>query len=249
MHQWHPDRRDLPLDDVYPELPPADRDRWVALNMVSSLDGAVTIGGVSGPLGGRGDLAGFRALRAAADVVLVGAGTARAERYGPPKVPAPTREARQARGQDPRPAMAVVTASLDLAGAEGMLDGTVDVYVITTGTAPPDRRVWLEEQGAEVLASDTDTVDLVTALDALAARGRGRVLCEGGPRLNGDLLAHGLVDEVFVTVAPVLVGGGGSGIVAGALPAPIDLELREGRVHDGELLLRYGVSGPRRDRR
>lgn len=249
MHQWHPDRRDLPMEQVYPDLPPPDRDRWVALNMVSSLDGAVTIGGVSGPLGGGGDLAGFRALRAAVDVVLVGAGTARAERYGPPKVPAALQDARLARGQQRRPAVAVVTASLDLTGAERLLDGTVPVVAVTAASAPADRRAALEARGVEVLASGDDTVDLPHALDVLAARGQGRVLCEGGPRLNRDLLSRGLVDDVFLTVAPVLVGGADAGIVAGPLPAPVDLRLREGREHEGELLLRYQVVGPRRDRR
>lgn len=248
MRRWHPDTGDEGLDEVYADLPPAGRDRWVAVNMVASVDGAIAVDGVSGALGDEGDLAGFRALRAAVDVVLVGAGTARAEGYGPPKVREHARAARRDRGQSDRPAVAVVTTSLDLTGAEGLLDGTVPLYVLTTADAPADRRAALEADGATVLETGRTDVDLAAGLDALAGHGLGRVLCEGGPGLNHAMLAAGLVDDLFVTVAPTLVGTDGPGIVAGALPAPVGLELREGRVHGGELLLRYGVGGPAGDR-
>lgn len=244
MRQWEPDRGEQALDDVYADLPPAGRDRWVAVNMVASVDGAVTVDGVSGALGGDGDLAGFRALRASVDVVLVGAGTARAERYGPPKVRPEARGRRLARGQSERPAVALVSRSLDLSGAERLLEGDVRLLVLTPADGPADRRAALEEAGAEVVAVGAGRVDLAAGLDALAARGLGRVLCEGGPGLNHDLLAAGVVDDLFLTLAPQLVGTDGVGIVAGRLPDRLVLELREGRVHEGELLLRYGVGGP-----
>lgn len=245
MHRWHPDQADEALDALYPDLPPAGGDPWVAVSMVSGVDGAVVVGGVSGPLGAEGDLAGFRALRAAVDVILVGAGTVRAEQYGPPKVRASARASRRARGQAERPAVAVVSASLDLRGGEALLDGGGTVLVITTASAPSDRREALRARGVVVLEAGVQVVDLGDALAQLAARGLGRVLCEGGPSLNRDLLAAGLVDELFVTLAPVLVGGPGAGLVAGALPVPVGLALREGRLHEGELLLRYEVEGPR----
>lgn len=244
MRQWQPDQGPQDLDDVYADLPPAGRDRWLAVNMVASVDGAIAVDGVSGGLGGEGDLAGFRALRAAVDVVLVGAGTARAEGYGPAKIRAAARERRLARGQAERPAVAVVSRSLDLTGAERLLEGDGRVLVVTSADAPSDRRAELERHGVEVVATGERAVDLAAGLQALADRGLGRVLCEGGPGLNHDLLAAGLVDDLFVTVAPQLVGGDAAGIVAGRLPTRLELELREGRVHDGELLLRYGVGGP-----
>lgn len=244
MRQWYPRGRDEVFEDVYPDLPPEGRQRWVAVNMVTSVDGAVAVGGVSGPLGGDGDLAGFRVLRAAVDVVMAGAGTARAEQYGPPKVSPSARTQRRVRGQSEQPAVAVVSRSLDLTGADRLLEGNTTVFVLTVADAPPARREALRARGVTVLEAGRDTVDLADALDQLAALGMGRVLCEGGPSLNRALLAAGLVDELFVTVAPTVVGGDGPGIVSGALPGTIALSLREGRLHDGEVLLRYRVEGP-----
>ncbi len=211
--------------------------------MVAGVDGGVTIDGVSRAIGGEGDLAGFRGLRAAADVVLVGAGTARAEGYGPAKVRPEARRARQERGQAPRPVIAVVTRSLDLQGADRLFEADSGVIVVAPADSDPDRRAALVARGATVLAAGIGDVDLGDALAQLSDRGLHRVLVEGGPRLNRDMLAAGLVDELFITVSPMLVGGDGQGIVVGALDHPIALELREGRVHDGEVLLRYGVLG------
>ena len=241
MRQWQPNRGEQPLDTVYADLPVAAGTRWVGLNMVSSLDGAVTVDGVSGPLGGEGDRAGFRALRGAADVILVGAGTARAEQYGPPRPSPEVRAARAGRGQAEVPAVAVVSRSLDLTGADRLLASDADVVVVTTDDAPAERVEALQARGVLVVATGPGEVDLPAGLDALAEQGWTRVLCEGGPRLNRDLLDAELVDEVFVTVAPTLVGGDGPGIVHGALPAPVSLDLVEGRVHGAELLLRYAV--------
>lgn len=241
MHRWYPHDRPESLDDVYADLPPTDRDRWVAVNMVAGVDGGVTIDGVSQALGGEGDLAGFRALRVAADVVVVGAGTARAEGYGPAKVRTQARQTRRERGQAPRPTVAVVTRSLDLEGADRLFEGDPGVIVVAPVDSDPDRRAALAARGATVLVAGEGDVDLKDALDQLAARGLGRVLVEGGPSLNRDMLAAGLVDELFLTVAPVLVGTGGEAIVAGTLEHPVPLRLREGRVHQGEVLLRYEV--------
>lgn len=245
MHRWYPQDRDEALDEVYDDLPPGDRGRWVAVNMVAGVDGGVTIDGVSQALGGEGDLAGFRALRAAVDVVLVGAGTARTEGYGPAKVRADARRARRDRGQAARPVVAVVTRSLDLRGADRLFEGDAGVIVVAPVDSDPDRRAALVARGATVVVAGVGDVDLEEALAQLAARGLERVLVEGGPTLNRDMLAAGLVDELFVTVAPVLVGAGEDGIVTASLDHPIALRLREGRVHDGELLLRYDVLGPR----
>ena len=141
-----------------------------------------------------------------------GRATVRAEGYGPPRPRrAAAAERRRARGQGDRPAIAVVSRSLDLTGAERLLDGAADatVLVLTTSTADPGRAEALRTRGTEVVAVGDDGVDVGRALDLLHDRGWSRVLCEGGPRLNGQLLATGRVDEVFVTVAPLVVGGPG----------------------------------------
>lgn len=248
MDQWLPPGGSEPLDAVYADLPPAGRDRWVAVNMVATLDGRVTVDGTSGPIGGAGDLAAFRALRAAVDVVLVGAATVRAEDYGPPKTPEPARRVRRARGQAERPAIAVVTSSLDLGPSQRLYsDPTWRPHVITHAAADPAAMAALRDRGATVVVAGGDRVDVAAAVDALAADGLGRILCEGGPGLNAQLLAAGLVDDVFATIAPMVAGNDGPGMVGAGLAGPIALTLLEGRVHDGEILLRYHV--PKGDQR
>lgn len=241
MRRWYPDVADEDLDEVYAALPPPDRDRWVALMMVAAADGALTVGGVSGPLGGDGDLAAFRVLRAAADVVMVGAGTARAEGYGPVKVRPSLQGRRRGRGLPDRPPLAIVTRSLDLTGAEDVLDGDPAPWIVTCAAAPADALAALRDRGANVVVAGDDAVDLAAALDELAAEGLGRVVVEGGPSLNHDLVAAGVVDELFLTIAPSLVGGTGPRLVGDALPDVVGLRLLEGRQHDDEVLLRYAI--------
>jgi riboflavin-specific deaminase-like protein len=237
-----PDVADESLDDAYSDLDPGVGGPWVAVSMVASVDGAVTLEGRSGGLGGEGDRVVFRALRDVADVVLVGAGTVRVEGYGPPRHRRPAAVARRrARGQQDRPAIAVVSRSLDLRGADRLLEGAQEaaVVVLTSADADQDRARDLRERGIEVVAAGDHDVDLDRAVDLLHDRGWMRVLCEGGPRLNGQLLAAGRVDEIFVTVAPVVVGGAAGRIVTGDLPVPLPLDLVAVRHHDGELYLRY----------
>lgn len=232
--------------DAYDDLVPPDA-RWVVLGMVGSLDGAATVDGRSGALGGQGDLAGFRALRTLADVVLVGAGTVRAEDYGPARPRAVER--RRARGQGDAPRIAVVTGSGELdpdarlfADPDAGPDARALVVTTTTGATTARQRLG---DRAEVVAAGDGRVDLARALDLLAERGLRRVAAEGGPGLNAQLLQAGLVDELLLTLAPSLVGDAGPSIVAGALDAPVDLVLHELRVHGSELLLRYRVLAPR----
>jgi riboflavin biosynthesis pyrimidine reductase len=232
-----PDVAEVSFDDVYADLPPAGR--WVAVSMVASLDGAVTVDGRSGGLGGEGDRAVFRSLRDVADVILVGAGTARIEDYGPPRPRAAER--RQARGQTDRAALAIVSRRLDL-NDRLFEDPGFRPIVLTITDAPSDRREALARRGAEVVAVGTGDVDLGAAVDHLGSNGMARILCEGGPTLNGQLFTAGLVDEIFVTVAPAIVGGDARRIVAGGLPATLALDLVEIRVHDSEVHLRYRVS-------
>jgi riboflavin biosynthesis pyrimidine reductase len=203
---------------------------WVVVNMVATADGAIAVGGVSGPLGGPSDKVVFAALRSAADVVLVAAGTARAEGYGP---------ARARPDGSPGPRIAVVTRS-------GALDPTARLFsggaplVLTCEACPADRRAALAEVAEVVVAGEAD-VDLGAALDALAARGARVVLAEGGPTLNGQLVAAGLVDEWCLSLSPLLAGGDAARAAVGpAAPPPLGLALdRVLLADDGLLLLRY----------
>jgi 5-amino-6-(5-phosphoribosylamino)uracil reductase len=232
-----PSDRVDPYDTYRPEDPHAP---LVRLNMVASADGAVTDRrGRSGGLGGDGDRVVFRALRALADAVLVGAGTVRAERCGPHRPPEALAARRRADGRTRPAGVVVVSRSLDLdTGAPLFAEAEVPTVVLTCAASDPGRRAAIERVGRVVVAGDT-WVDLAAGLVELRERlGWAHVLCEGGPTLNAQLLAADLVDELCLTVAPQLVGGSGPRLAAEIEP-PRQLDLAAVCEQDGELLLRY----------
>lgn len=220
-------------------LAPPDRP-WVLVNMVASVDGATAVNGVSGELGGPADKVVFSAIRSVADVILVAAGTARAEGYGSPRTTAQRRAERAGRGQDPIPRLAVVSRSLDLDPAAAIFDGAGErPIVFAVADAPADRRAALEQVAEVVTVGDHD-VDLGAAVVGLRARGVGVVLAEGGPGLNGQLIAAGLVDELNVSLAPVLAGGDSARLAHGPVPAKLQaMDLAHLWEADGVLFARY----------
>lgn len=220
---------------------PAPPDRpWLLVNMIASLDGAVTVEGRSGGLGRPADKAMFSALRGVADVVMAGAGTVRTEGYGPPRPTTATRAARAARGQVEVPRLAVVSRSLDLDPGAALFTEAVEApLVLTCEAAPAERQAALAPVAELVVAGDV-TVDLSRALAALAQRGVATICCEGGPTLNADLAGADLIDEWALTVSPLLVGGGGPRASAGARsPAPREMRLDRVVEGDGLLLTRW----------
>ena len=225
----------LDLVDTYATGP----GRLVRGGMVLSADGAAVHDGTSRGLSTAADRAVFRALRAVCDVVLVGAGTARAEAYGPVPLAAPLRAWREERGLPAVPALAVVSRRLDLPP-----DLVRAAVVVTCASAP-------HEGLPDVVVAGGDRVDLADALDRLADRGLQHVLCEGGPALLGDLVAEGLLDELCATVSPRLAGappsGASAGLLARPLPQPLALRLLSLVESDGTLLLRWGLREGRRD--
>jgi riboflavin biosynthesis pyrimidine reductase len=227
---------DLPaLLDLYDAAGP-----HVRAGMVTSLDGSAALDGSSLPLSGPADRQVFRALRSVADVVLVGAGTARAEDYGPVRLRPQASGWRAARSRHPQVPLAVVSRSLRLdPAARAFAAGPSRPLVVTCAAAPRERRRRLAEVADVVVAGEGD-VDLAAALAALADRGLSRVLCEGGPSLLGDLARAGLLDEVCATVAPVLAGAG-PGLLAGGLVRPLPLRLVHLLEEDGVLLGRWRV--------
>jgi riboflavin-specific deaminase-like protein len=233
------------IDDVGAFVAAAERPTpagrpWLLVNMITSLDGAITVDGRSGGLGRPADKVMFSALRAIGDVVLAGAGTVRAEQYGPPRPSTATRAARQGRGQAPAPRLAIVSRSLELdPGAALFTDADEPAIVITCESSPADGRAALGAV-AEVIVAGGDAVDLRAAMRALHERGVSTVCCEGGPRLNGDLLEADLVDEWALTISPLLVGGDADRAVVGGEPSsprPMRVDwLVEG---DGLILTRW----------
>jgi riboflavin biosynthesis pyrimidine reductase len=231
---------DIDPADSYADMPSAVGRPGVRVNMIASVDGAVTIGGVSGPLGGPADRVVYRLLRSLCDVVLVAAGTARTENYKPALVYDEYLQARRDRGQPDAPRIAIVSRSLEFDWDLPLFrDVTERTIVVTTADAPPDR-LRAARAVCDVIAVGQGTVDLHAALVALGERGANHVLAEGGPSLNGALTEAGLVDEVCLTIAPLLAGGEAKRILSGPdLPAPCALELRTLLEADGFLLARY----------
>lgn len=189
--------------------------------MVAGLDGSTAIDGRVRQLSSPIDRQLFIDLRSVADVVLVGAETARRERYGPVRLSDRRRGARVERGQPPVPRLALVSRSLDLGAADAALepgDGGERPLIITCERSPEPARAALGER-AEVVVAGTDRVEPALALRSLRARGVEVVLCEGGPSLLGELLAHGLVDELCLTLAPVV---GGDPLPVAVVPEGLD---------------------------
>ncbi|MHB1928689.1 MAG: pyrimidine reductase family protein [Acidimicrobiales bacterium] len=218
-------------------------------NFVVTLDGAVEIGGHSGGIGGDADREVLATLRALADVVVVGAGTARAESYGPAWLTAARRERRARRGQPPLPTMAVVTRSAELDPASRLFaerrtgqPAPPAPLVFTSGVAPVDRRGRLAEV-ADVRVIGQDALDLAAMVASLRADGHQRILCEGGPRLFGDLLGAGLVHELCLTHSPWIAGTGRTTLSQGWAPdageAPARFALTDLFSGDGRLFARY----------
>jgi riboflavin biosynthesis pyrimidine reductase len=195
--------------------PTADRP-WIRANMVESADGAAALAGRSGGLGGPADRMVFFVLRSLADVVLVGAGTARAERYKPARASRIWAGLRD--GRPPTPAIALVSGSLDLGGCESLLSDAppdAQTIVLTTAAAAAAAGDTAARAGrARIVVAGERRVDLGQAVAALVSLGFRQILTEGGPRLLAQLAQAGLVDELCLTISPVLVGGTASRIVA-----------------------------------
>ena len=217
----------------------------VRANMVSTIDGAATgANRLSGSINGPADLRVFRVLRALADVVLVGAGTARAERYAPLEVPAELRAARAALGRRAELELAVVTVSGELPDA--LLDTDRPPLVLTTGSAPSLGALRMRLGADRVIVTDGDVqgaIDPRAALAALGERGLVHVLAEGGPTLLAQLVDADLVDELCLTWSPQLVGGPAGRVTH--LPTwftpPRSLTLQHLLHADGVLLGRWQV--------
>jgi riboflavin biosynthesis pyrimidine reductase len=201
---------ELDDDALWQLYAPTPRDSpALRVNFVQSLDGSATVQGLSGGLGGPADKRVFDTLRALADVVLVGAGTARAEGYGALTVNPEHRARRRALGLPEDPAMALVSGRLDLDPASALFaEAPRRPLVFTTSEAPADARARLAEV-ADVIEAGTGHVDPALVVRELHARGLAQILCEGGPSFFGDLIAAGLVDELCLTISPVLEGGHG----------------------------------------
>lgn len=214
---------------------------WVAGHMVSGLDGTAAVDGRVGELSTRPDQELFRRMRQIADVVLVGAETARLEGYGPIRLSEQAQAERRALGKPPNPPIAVVSRSLEINSATSLFaDAAADAptMVVTCAGADSERRAKVEDF-AEVIVSGEESVDPASALRALADRGHEVVLCEGGPTWLGELVAADRLDELLLSISPMM---GGDPLPVSVTPPGTGIarfELKGLMAEDDALFLRY----------
>ncbi|MGX5695609.1 pyrimidine reductase family protein [Agromyces soli] len=209
------------------------------MNFVMSLDGAVTIDGRSGGLGDAADRLAMAVLRTLADVVLVGAGTVRVEGYGGLSLGADDVAWRRAHGLPDEPRVAVVSSALDLEPGHPFFAGaTTRPIVVTHEASDPDRRADLATV-ADVLVCGADRVDPALVRSALAGLGLPQVLCEGGPHLFGAFVEADVVDELCLSLSPLLVAGRAGRIAVSAHQQAREMRLLHAIPAGELLLLRY----------
>lgn len=225
------------LDSYRPWEQSHEERPFVATNFAATVDGRAAIDGVSGPIGSDADTEMLARLRTRFDAVMIGAGTMRAERYGRVVGRQEERERRERLGLPHDPLTAIVSGRLDLPwDAPLFTEGGGRVLVFTASEDEPPQT----ETSVDVVRHEGG-VDLAAALRHLRRERDVRaLLCEGGPHLHGQLWAAGLVDELFLTIAPKLTGAEAPRILEGpSLPAPAELEPAWLLEHEGELFARY----------
>lgn len=227
-------------DDQLTQCYAADRAACsVRTNFVSSIDGAATVGGLTAGLSSPADRRVFDILRRLCDVVLVGAGTVRAEGYGPMRLDGVSVEWRRANGQADQPVFAIVSGALHLDPRSVVFTEAPVRPVIVTVDASASAKKKALSRVADVLVCGEEKLDVSVMLDELAKRGLRQVLCEGGPTLFGTLLEADCVDELCLTVSPQIEAGAAPRIAAGALPRSRRMVLHHALVGGSTLLLRY----------
>ena len=218
----------------------ADRERpHLRVNFVTSLDGAATHDGLSGGLNNPADQQVFHTLRMLADVVLVGAGTVRAEGYEDLRLTDEAVQWRIDQGWQPHPVMAVVSGSLDLQPSSPLFtDAPRRPLVLTCAGAPPERRGALTEV-ADVIDCGDRGVDPGRVRGLLAERGLPQVLSEGGPAWFGTMIEADEVDELCLTLSPLLEGGAATRITRAGAQCTRRMSLVSVLRAEDMLLLRY----------
>jgi riboflavin biosynthesis pyrimidine reductase len=211
----------------------------VRVNFVASIDGAATDHGLSGGLSGPADKRVFDILRRLCDVVVVGAGTLRAEGYGPMRLDEASIQWRRAHGWADQPVFAIVSGTLGLESESTVFtEAPVRAIVVTVGASSRAKKEALSRV-ADVVVCGEERLDVRVMLAELAKRGLSQVLCEGGPTLFETLLDADCVDELCLTISPLIEAGNARRIAAGPLPETRRMALHHVLVSDSTLMLRY----------
>ena len=241
------------MDRIWPakQAGPVDHDQlerlygypdsnWLVVNFVSSLDGAVELNGRAVELSNQADQHVLRLGSDLADALLVGATTATVEKFRGQHPDEQTAQRRSRAGLSPVAPTVVVSTGRSLpADAPVITEALVPTIVLTSQRASQEARDGWSNAGAIVLTCGEDEVDLARGIELLAQRGLRRIDCEGGPSLFGALLGAGLVDELRLTLSPVLVAGTASRIATGPVAIPATFTLSSALAEDDTLLLRY----------
>lgn len=214
--------REWGLDELadayaYPRTADGDGRPWLRSNMVSSLDGAAHHEGRSQPLSSEADMRIFGTLRGLADAIVVGAETVRQEGYRPARAREAFAARRAALGQPVAPVIAVVSAALDLDFSLPLFTSPLVPTIVLTGEdAPAERVAAAREAGAEVVtAGPGRRVDPARVPEVLAGRGLTRLLTEGGPQLLGQFAGARVLDEMCLSLAPLVAAGSAPRIMNG----------------------------------
>ena len=224
---------------------------WVTGHMVAGLDGTAAVGGRVGSLSTSADQALFRRMRQIADIVLVGAETVRREGYGPVRLSEEAQDWRRLLGMSATPPLAVVSRSLDFDWTARVFTDAPDdarTHLITCEAAEPERLAEAKER-ATVIVAGGERVEPAAAMQALAELGRRVVLCEGGPTWLGELVAADRLDELCLSISPLM---GGDPLPVSVTPPGSGLaefDLKGTMAEDHTLFLRYERrAGSRRER-
>jgi riboflavin biosynthesis pyrimidine reductase len=216
---------------------PTDRP-WVRVNFVSTVDGAAQgLDSRAASISSPADQRLFAILRSLSDLILVGAGTARAEKYQPVEPDEVSSELRQRLGLAPTPTIAVVSRSLDVPD-DLLSDGAAQTIVVAPQGTAGSRLAELTHDD-RLITAGARKVDLDSAVSALSRRGYTRILCEGGPTLFADLARDNCLDELCVTLSPILVAGDARRITRGPLISGVRLHLAHAIGAGDDLFLRY----------
>ncbi|MDX1468374.1 MAG: dihydrofolate reductase family protein [Acidimicrobiia bacterium] len=224
------------LDALFAESRVAEGRPWVMLNMVESIDGATAVGGGATGLNDADDRALFLALRSVADVVMMGAQTVRSEGLGPVRMSEEMMAHRTNAGIEGEPTMVILTRSLDIEPGHRVFSDPARAPVILTSVdADPEKAAALGE------VADVRQVESLDGNGIVGALGKASViLCEGGPTLNSHLVAAGVVDEIDLTISPMLAMGESKRIASGpVLDPPQEMALDRAWAGDRSLFLRY----------
>ncbi len=226
---------------------------WVVLNMICSLDGSATCAGLSGKLGGAGDKLIFNSLRAGADFILAAANTVRQEKYSLPDTTEEVAARRLSRGQAARARLVIISASLSFPEDAGFLKQSAssqegassqeDMPIIYTTTDAPAKLKDALRPNAEIREAGEKSVNLSQVISQLGEQGN-MILVEGGPSLNGQLAELNLIDEICLTLSPLIVTGMGTRIFKSPEEFLRPMELSSVLVDEqGTLFLRWIKNG------